>query len=255
MSNLKICGLNHNIIWENKNANFKIIEKKLQNETADLFLLPEMFSTGFSMNPKHIADRNNESLNWMRQFAKIKNTAICGSVSVEENAQFYNRMYFVFPNGSYEKYDKRHLFSYSGEDKIYTKGNERKVVEYKGFRFLLQICYDLRFPIFSRNQKDYDAALYVANWPEKRVFAWEQLLKARAIENQAYIFGLNRIGTDDYGLSYKESSHCLFADGTAIHQSNKDIITAEIDLNSLNIFREKFKFLDDRDEVIVLGIK
>ncbi|MDO5617018.1 MAG: nitrilase-related carbon-nitrogen hydrolase, partial [Cruoricaptor ignavus] len=196
MSCLIIKGLNLDIFWKDKKANFSKIEEEFGNTEADIFLLPEMFSTGFCMDADEIADRENETLSWMKRFAKQKNAAVCGSVSVEENQSFYNRMFFVKPDSSYDFYDKRHLFSFSGEDKIYTAGTQRKIVEYRGFRILLQVCYDLRFPVFARNTGDYDIALFIANWPEKRVEAWQHLLKARAIENQTYVFGLNRIGTD-----------------------------------------------------------
>ncbi len=244
---MKIIGLNQDIHWKDKIENFRNIENALQNREGDLFLLPEMFPTGFCMEPEEIADRNQESLNWMKSFAENKNAAVCGSVSVHENQKFYNRMYLVEPSGNYTHYDKRHLFSYSGENNVYTAGKERIVTQYKGVRILLQICYDLRFPVFSRNNGDYDLILYVANWPEKRVGAWQHLLKARAIENQAYVFGLNRIGTDGNGLFYKESSHCFFADGSQVSQKEYDIISAEIDLEKLIDFRKHFRFLDDRD--------
>lgn len=244
---MKIIGLNQDIHWKDKIENFRNIENALQNREGDLFLLPEMFPTGFCMEPEEIADRNQESLNWMKSFAENKNAAVCGSVSVHENQKFYNRMYLVEPSGNYTHYDKRHLFSYSGENNVYTAGKERIVTQYKGVRILLQICYDLRFPVFSRNNGDYDLILYVANWPEKRVEAWQHLLKARAIENQAYVFGLNRMGTDGNGLFYKESSHCFFADGSEISQKKDDLISAEIDLEKLIDFRKHFRFLDDRD--------
>ena len=239
--------LNLNISWKNKSENFKIIEKEFQNNEADLFILPEMFSTGFSMEPEEIADRNEESLQWMKNFSKQKNAAVCGSASIEENGKFFNRMYFVKPDGIYDFYDKRHLFSYSGEEKVYTSGNKRKIVEWKGIRFLLQICYDLRFPVFSRNNDDYDAVIYVANWPKARVEAWNHLLKARAIENLAYVFGCNRTGTDGNNLDYVESSRNFFADGSEISEKNGTIITSEINLGKLKGFREKFQFLNDRD--------
>ena len=171
MPTLKIVGLNLDIVWKNKAENFKHIEKEFASIQADLFLLPEMFSTGFCMEAAEVADRNEESLIWMKSFAEGKNSAVAGSVSVEENGNFYNRFYFVFPDGQFEYYDKRHLFSYSGEDKIYTAGTERKIILYKGFKILLQVCFDLRFPVFSRNQNDYDGVLYVANWPKSRVDA------------------------------------------------------------------------------------
>ena len=247
MPMLKISGLNLDIVWKNKDQNFRNIEKEFSNIEADLFLLPEMFSTGFCMEANEVADRNLETLTWMKSFAKSRNTAVAGSVSVEKNGKFYNRFYFVFPDGNFEYYDKRHLFSYSGEDKIYTAGTERKVIEYKGFRILLQVCFDLRFPVFSRNQDDYDAILYVANWPKSRVDAWKSLLKARSIENQAFLFGLNRIGVDGYNLDYEESSLVYFPDGREISARHNNIVLCEWDLEELKDFRNKFPFLTEKD--------
>ncbi|WP_276878116.1 nitrilase family protein [Chryseobacterium joostei] len=244
---MKIVGLNLDIVWKNKAENFKIIEKELQNLEADLFLLPEMFSTGFCMDAAEVSDRNEESLEFLKRISKEKNAAFCGSAPVEENGNFYNRMYFVKPDGEVSFYDKRHLFSFSGEDKVYTPGKKRVIVEYNGVRFLLQVCYDLRFPVFARNNDDYDTILYVANWPEKRVGAWEHLLKARAIENLSFVFGLNRIGTDGNNLLYQESSHCFFADGREISDKNENIVSAELDMNELKDFRKHFQFLNDRD--------
>lgn len=244
---MKIAGLNLDIIWKNKDENFQLIEKELENIEADLFLLPEMFSTGFCMDASEVSDRNGESLAFLMKLSKEKNAAFCGSAPVEENRNFYNRMYFVQPDSEVIFYDKRHLFSFSGEDKVYTPGKERVIVNYKGIRFLLQVCYDLRFPVFARNNDDYDAILYVANWPEKRIGAWEHLLKARAIENLSFVFGLNRVGTDGNDLFYQESSHCFFADGKEISEKNGNIISAELDMNELNDFRMHFQFLNDRD--------
>ncbi|SKB99626.1 Carbon-nitrogen hydrolase [Soonwooa buanensis] len=248
MSKLKIVGLNLDIVWKNKTENYKNIEAAFANIEADIFLLPEMFSTGFCMDAEEIADRNNETLSWMQSFAKQQNTAVAGSVSISENDKFYNRFYFVKPDGSFEFYDKKHLFSYSGEDKIYTSGDQRKVIEYKGFKILLQVCYDLRFPVFQRNLGDYDLMLNVANWPNTRVEAWRTLLKARAIENQAFVFGLNRIGTDGNNLNYEESTLALFADGTEVSTRQNNLVIAEFDLDELQKFRERFPFLKDADE-------
>ncbi|GGP03854.1 carbon-nitrogen hydrolase [Cloacibacterium rupense] len=248
---MKIIGLNQNIIWKDKRANFSLIEEKFKNWEADLFLLPEMFSTGFYMKPDEVADEHQESLSWMISFAKSKNSAIAGSVSVKENDKFYNRFYFVKPDGSFHFYDKKHLFTYSGEDKVYTSGNNRVIVEYLGFRILLQVCFDARFPVFARNKKDYDVILYVANWPETRVLAWETLTRARAIENQAYVFALNRIGTDGNNLKYQESSHCFFADGSEISTKNEDFVFAELNLEKLQNFRKDFPFLEDADDFIL----
>lgn len=248
MSKLKIAGLNLDIFWKNKAKNYDVIADSFKNIEADIFLLPEMFSTGFCMDAEDIADRNNETLIWMQNFAQQKKTAIAGSVSICENEKFYNRFYFVKPDGNFDYYDKKHLFSYSGEDKIYTAGNVRKIIDYKGFRILLQVCYDLRFPVFQRNLGDYDLVLNVANWPETRVEAWRTLLKARAVENQSFVFGLNRIGTDGNQLNYEESSLILFADGTEISARQNNIVTAELDLEDLKKFRARFPFLKDADE-------
>ncbi len=245
---MKIIGLSQNIVWKEKQQNFLLIEEKFKDLEADLFLVPEMFSTGFYMKADEVADENEIALSWMKSFAKLKNSAIGGSVSVKDNGNFYNRFYFVKPDGTYHYYDKKHLFSYAGEDKIYTAGKERVIVEYLGIRFFLQICYDARFPVFARNRKDYDVLLNVANWPESRVLAWETLTRARAIENQAYVFALNRIGEDGNGLKYQESSHCYFPDGEDVSTKKEDLIFAEIDIEKLKKFRKDFPFLDDADD-------
>ena len=248
MDTLLVAALSLDIQWKNKQENFSTIERKWEEVIADLFILPEMFCTGFCMDAEEIADTTNEVLSWMQSFAHKKGAAVAGSVSVKDKGNFYNRFYFVKPDSSYEYYDKRHLFSYSGEDKVYTPGNERKIIEYKGFRLLLQICYDLRFPVFSRNNNDYDVAIYVANWPDSRVQVWTHLLKARALENQAFVIGINRIGKDGNQLNYTESSACFFADGTEISEKNNTLLLATIQAKDLNDFRAKFQFLNDRDD-------
>ncbi|AZI33720.1 amidohydrolase [Kaistella carnis] len=247
MNTLKISGINLDISWKDKDANYHTIQKAAQYISTDILLLPEMFATGFYMKPNEIADENEETLRWMKSLAHERQTAVCGSVAVKENDVFYNRMYFVEPNGTFYSYDKRHLFSYSGEDKTYTPGKEKVIVHYKGWRILLQVCYDLRFPVFTRNNDNYDVILYVANWPKSRIDAWQTLLKARAIENQAYVFGLNRIGIDGNNLEYPESSYCYFADGTEVSTTSENIISAEFTREKLENFREKFPFLSDRD--------
>ncbi|WP_034690402.1 amidohydrolase [Kaistella palustris] len=251
-NNLKIAALSYDIIWADIEANLENIVHEIRNINADLIVLPEMFATGFNMKPDEIADRTHQVLNWMKKCAAEKNVAICGSVSVSENGQFYNRFYFVEADGINHQYDKRHLFSYSGEDKVYTQGNERVIINFKGCRILLQVCYDLRFPVFSRNSGDYDAILYVANWPDSRIDAWEILLRARAVENQAYVFGVNRVGTDGNNLKYTESTFCFFADGNICSAKNGNIINAEFNAEKLAEFRRKFHFLDDRDSFKIL---
>lgn len=244
---MNIAAHSANTVWKDPQANFSIISQELKETQADLFLLPEMFPTGFSMEPAAVADAEGFALHWMKNFAKNKNAAVAGTVSVKEGNHFFNRLYFVFPDGEYRQYDKRHLFTYSGEDKMYTPGKERVIVSWKSVRILLQTCYDLRFPVFSRNLQDYDLAIYLANWPEKRIDAWQTLLKARAIENVCYVFGVNRTGTDDNGLHYPFSTECFFADGSAVSETRNLISTAEISLEKLAKFRQHFSFLKDGD--------
>lgn len=247
LDTITVKALNLDIIWEKPEANFQKISDELAHESADIFVLPEMFSTGFSMNPIQIADHSEKTLQWLETFSKQKNAAITGSVSIKEGDEFFNRMYFVTPEGKVEYYDKRHLFSFSGEDKVYSAGKRRVIVEYLGVRFLLQVCYDLRFPVFSRNMEDYDVAIYVANWPRKRISAWELLLKARAIENQVYVLGVNRVGVDGNQLEYPESTYAFFADGNQISVQSGNIISFDIDLQKLKKFRNHYTFLQDRD--------
>ena len=248
MNHLKIAAQNYDIIWKNKKANFAMAEKFLDSTDSDLFILPEMFATGFCMEPAEVADREKETLYWMISAAEKYNTAICGSASVADQGNFVNRLYFVEPSGKYSFYDKRHLFTYSGENLKYHPGRERVIVNYKDWNILLQVCYDLRFPVFSRNNNDYDAIIYVANWPGSRIDAWKTLLKARAIENQAYVAGINRIGTDGNNLEYPESSYIFFPDGSEISTKTGSQISAVWDRHSLDAFRAKFPFLSDRDE-------
>lgn len=251
MTRLKISGLNFDSKWKNKLENFQNIETQITNLSIDILLLPEMFATGFCMKPEEIADQNQETLEWMKNVARKHNFAIAGTVATKENGRYYNRLYFVEPNGTVDFYDKRHLFSYAGEDQEYSAGTNRVIVEYKGWRILLQICYDLRFPVFSRNVLDYDVAVYVANWPKTRIDAWQTLLKARAIENQSYVFGINRIGTDGNQLEYPESSTCFFADGSDISVKDGYLISAELNFENLTTYRHKFPFLSDQDDFLL----
>ncbi|AQW97714.1 amidohydrolase [Elizabethkingia anophelis] len=248
MKNLKILGLQHDIQWKNKDKNFEIIEDLLpKEEKPDIFLLPEMFATGFCMDAEEIADQNNEVLIKMKSLAVDNNIAVGGSVAVKEGGKFYNRFYFIEKNGTLHHYDKRHLFSYAKEDQFYTPGKEKVVVEYLGWKICLQVCYDLRFPVFVRNTENYDLILNVASWPSTRIDAWDTLLKARAIENQCYVFGLNRVGNDGNKLQYNGSSHCFFADGSEIALLKDNLIYAELDKDLLIDFRTKFPFLADQD--------
>lgn len=218
---------------------------------CDLYVLPEMFSTGFCTSPEGVAEPEPcDSLKWMKDNAEMFSAAIAGSVAVEENGRFFNRFYFVTPDGNAVHYDKRHLFTYGGEHLKFTAGKERKIVEYKGVRILLQVCYDLRFPVWSRNRGDYDLALYVASWPETRADAWRQLLKARAIENQCFVAGVNRIGTDPSN-SYCGGTMLIDPFGKVVAECAdgvESVAVAEISMEELAAFRLKFPVLDDADD-------
>ena len=251
MKNMKIAIIQTNIDWGNPAANVQKANEILdRKEQVDLFVLPEMFSTGFCTVPKGIAEPVGcETLQWMKKKAAEKGCAIAGSIATEEDGRFYNRFYFVHPDGKVDSYDKKHLFTYGGEDKHFTAGNRRVIVNYKGVRILLQVCYDLRFPVSTRNRKDYDMILYVASWPTSRVEAWKTLLHARAIENQCYVAGVNRVG-EDPNCSYCGGSAVIDPYGRTLVACEDGVAceaTAEIDLEKLEAFRKKFPVLDDAD--------
>lgn len=199
---MNVVTLQTDIYWADVSANLNRLDKMIEKVAdADLIVLPEMFATGFCMEAERVAEPDGgKVLKWMRDKAVTSRCAITGSVAVKDDGCYYNRMYFVYPDGTFRCYDKRHLFAFGGEDKVYTHGRERVIVEYKEFRILLQVCYDLRFPVWSRCRNDYDAIIYVANWPEGRRDVWDTLLKARALENQCYVIGVNRVGADDTGM-------------------------------------------------------
>ena len=250
---LKIVLAQYDIVWESPKENLKKIENLFQNEDKnfDLILLPEMFNTGFSMNPARIAETmNGEAVNWMKIFASKKNCVVAGSVSIRENGQFYNRFLAVYPDGNIKKYDKKHLFRMSGEEKVYSPGNEQTIIDIKGWRCALFICYDLRFPVWCRNRNNYDLALFIANWPAPRFDVWKTLLKARSLENQCYTAGVNRIGTGN-GTEY--NGHSLIYDYLgniigSLQEHEEGLIKAELSLDKLNQFKEKFPAWMDADE-------
>lgn len=243
-----------NLKWEDPKANRSLFtnEIKALSEDIDLIILPEMFTTGFSMNANKLAEKTDGlTLNWMREMAKLKDAALTGSVIITENDHFYNRLFFVFPDGSYKIYDKRHTFTLAKEDQTYTAGKDRLIVEYKGWKICPLVCYDLRFPVFARNTEDYDLLIYVANWPSKRVFAWDTLLKARAIENMSYCIGLNRTGKDGDGYIYNGHSaayDCLGANLTELDREEPFVKEITLDKKHLEETRSHLKFLQDRDE-------
>lgn len=255
---LNIAFIQANLNWEDSEANrelFSVEIEKISNE-VDLIILPEMFTTGFSMNAERLAEETDaETLAWMKDWARKKSAAITGSVIITENSNYYNRLFFVFPDGSYKLYDKRHTFTLAKEDETYTAGKDRLIVDYKGWKICPLICYDLRFPVFARNTEDYDLLIYVANWPEKRVNAWDALLKARAIENMSYCVGLNRTGKDGDGYVYNGHSAVYDTLGNYLTEADReDEFTTEISLdkNSQNKIRSNLKFLQDRDKFNLL---
>ena len=248
---MKITILQRDIEWANPSVNINRADEVIdRNPGSDIYVLPEMFSTGFCTNPEGIAESDNsETLQWLKRKAAAIDAAIAGSVAVTKDGKFYNRFYFVKPDGSVTHYDKKHLFTYGGEHKRFTAGNERVVVEFRGVRILLEICYDLRFPVWARNRGDYDMILYVASWPTPRVSAWSALLVARAIENQCYVAGVNRVGNDP-ACQYCGGSVVIDPYGKTIATCTDNLeceSTATIDIEALQAFRAKFPVLNDAD--------
>ncbi len=255
--NLHVALLQTDLVWENpaKNiANFQNLFSKLPLET-NLVVLPEMFSTGFSMNAEKLAEpMNGETVRWMQQMASKYTTAIVGSLIILENNNYYNRLLFVHPNGKIQYYDKRHTFSLANEHKVYTKGNDIQIIDYLDWKICPFICYDLRFPVWSRNTSKYDLLIYVASWPKTRINAWDALLKARAIENMTYTIGVNRIGIDANGYEYIGHSNAYDFLGKSLgkNSNNKEsIITITLDKKIQNETRNKLGFLDDADQFMI----
>jgi predicted amidohydrolase len=253
MENLKIACIQTTLFWENAEANRQHFAEKIRSIQGhiDLIVLPEMFTTGFSMQPDSLSESmSGTTMEWMQVIAQKSNAALTGSVIIREGEHFYNRMIWMMPDGSLEYYDKRHLFSLAGEHERYTAGNKLKIVSYKNWRIALFVCYDLRFPVWSRNVDAYDCALYVANWPKPRVHAWSALLQARAIENQCYVVGVNRVGTDGNGHEYTGQSAVIDMQGNDLtHAADRDdIVFSELSKEQLSQFRSKFPFYLDADE-------
>ena len=257
MRDLKVTLIQCKQFWEDKTANLAHFDSLLESvSNTDLILLPEMFHTGFSMNPSSLAESMNDSmaLNWLIKTAKEKNSAIYTSFIAKEDNCFYNRGIFMFPNGNFEVYDKRKLFSLAGEREVFTAGTKETIVEYLGWKIQLQICYDLRFPEIARNRwisneiPAYDVLLYVANWPEKRALHWKTLLAARAIENQCYVVGLNRVGQDGKALNYSGNSTVIDALGNqlvTIEDAQESIENIDLNKEKLNEVRNQLSFIKD----------
>jgi predicted amidohydrolase len=252
MRDLKLALIQRELHWENPGDNrdqFSGDFAALDGDT-DLVILPEMFTTGFSMATESTAeDDAATTLPWLQQQAQQYDVAICGSLAVREDGQVYNRLLFVTPDGKHPHYDKRHLFRMSGEDEHYAAGSDKLIVEWRDWRLCPMICYDLRFPVWTRNHNDYDALIFVANWPAKRRIHWRQLLIARAIENQAYCVGLNRVGADDNGLTYSGDSLVLAADGELLLdcEDAAGVFYATLDNAAMEQYRSKFPCHKDAD--------
>ncbi|MEO9662139.1 MAG: amidohydrolase [Maribacter dokdonensis] len=254
---LKIALVQSLLHWENPAANRQMFSDKFEQitEQVDLIVLPEMFSTGFTMSPSNIRkEEGSITVRWMQEMASIKNCAIVGSIVFEEDGSYYNRLFFVKPEGDFKIYDKRHTFTLAGENEKYSAGTERLIVEYKGFSICPLICYDLRFPVWSRNTQNFDMLLYTANWPGKRIAAWDALLKARAIENMVYCIGVNRIGTDSLGHQYP--GHSSIYDPLGELQAftkEEEIKIVKVEKSKVDKIKNKLRFLDDRDEFSLLN--
>lgn len=248
---MKITILQRDIVWADPTQNVQRADEAIDgNPGSDLYVLPEMFSTGFCTQPEGIAEpAENRTVSWMKAKASQTGAAVAGSIAVHEDGRYYNRFHFVTPDGNVTTYDKKHLFTFGGEHNRFTAGSERVIVAYKGFRILLEICYDLRFPVWSRNRGDYDMIIYVASWPTPRVEAWKALLTARAIENQCYVAGVNRVG-EDPGNNYCGGSRVIDPYGKIMAEcedGREMEVTAEVDMEVLEAFRAKFPVLDDAD--------
>ncbi len=251
---LKVTIIQSQLYWENIEVNRKHFSEKIKEikEKTNLIILPEMFTTGFTMNTSSLAEpENGDTLKWMQEEAKKNDCAITGSIIVSENKNYYNRLFFVFPDGTYKTYNKRHTFTLAGEHKTYSSGNNILLIDFLGWKICPLICYDLRFPVWARNTQDYHLLLYVANWPEKRIAAWDALLKARAIENMSYCIGVNRTGTDDNGHIYNGHSAVFDTLGEQVSTSNNEIEfiqTIKLQRSHIEKNRKHLQFLNDRDD-------
>jgi len=256
MEDLKIVLIQTSLHWEDKRANLDMFSHKIAaiNGVVDLIVLPEMFSTGFSMKASQLAEEiNGKTVTWMKDQATKSSSVVVGSLIIKEKDKCYNRLIWMRPDGNYEYYDKRHLFRLANEQDHYTGGTERKIVELNEWRINLNVCYDLRFPVWSRNRGDYDILLNVANWPAKRSYPWKTLLKARAIENMCYVIGLNRVGNDGNNYYHSGDSAVIKPDGeTIIDCSDEEkILYATLSEDELTKFRQRFQFYKDADNFTI----
>lgn len=253
MQNLQVTLVQTNILWEKIDQNLLNFSQKLiplQGQT-DLIILPEMFSTGFSMTPDRVAEpMDGKTMQWLAHQAKETQAVVTGSFIATEHGNFYNRLVWMQPDGKYFIYDKKHLFTLAKENESYAAGTERLIVEWKGWKICPLICYDLRFPVWSRNNVGYDLLIYMASWPTPRINAWQTLLAGRAIENQAYTIGVNRVGEDENQLNYSGASSVIDYTGKTVYCAfdQEAIFTATLDLKKQQHFRTKLNFLADQDK-------
>ena len=251
--------------WEVKLANLMMLEEKINSiqQKTEVVILPEMFSTGFSMEPERFAETmDGPAVAWMKKMAIQHKIILTGSLMIEEDKKYFNRLIWMLPNGNYGYYDKRHCFAYAGEDEHYTPGNKRLIAQVKGWKINVQICYDLRFPVWARqsfdlaqDDKEYDVLLYVANWPERRNYAWKTLLTARAIENQSYVIGVNRVGNDGNNIYHSGDSMVVDPLGEILYhkQHDEDIFTITLEKEKLEQIRNKFPFWKDADQFRIMN--
>ncbi|HSV12063.1 MAG TPA: amidohydrolase [Hanamia sp.] len=258
MSSLTITLIQTNLFWENKKANLEMLQQKIEGikEKTEIVILPEMFTTGFSMKPELFAETmDGETVQWMEKTAAEKKIILTGSVIIEEDGKYFNRLIWMLPNGEYGMYDKRHLFAFADEHAHYTAGNKKLIASVKGWKINLQICYDLRFPVWTRQDSEnkYDLLINVANWPEKRNIAWQTLLRARAIENQCFVAGVNCTGEDGNKIYYSGESMLIDPTGEIIYQKKKeeDIFTTTLQKEKITETRERFPFWKDADFFIL----
>lgn len=254
---LRLSLVQSNLHWQNAAANREMFQQKIDaiSSRPHIIVLPEMFTSGFTMEPQEVAEEPlGETFLWMKNIAAQKKAVVTGSFVVKENGAFYNRLIWMLPNGEYGTYNKRHLFGFAGEDKHYTAGKNRLIASVNGWKIQLQICYDLRFPVWARQSPgispEYDVLINVANWPEKRIDAWQTLLKARAIENQSFVIGVNRVGTDPNNNNYNGSSMVVDALGNVIvlAKDAEELIEVELQSDNLTSVRSRFPFLRDADD-------
>ncbi|MCF8244320.1 MAG: amidohydrolase [Saprospiraceae bacterium] len=250
---LRITTVQSALAWEDTTANLTTFTKKLSGlaGTTDLVVLPEMFTTGFSMDAPRLAEpMNGRTMAWLSEQARLTGAVITGSFIAKEGVHYFNRLVWMRPDGSFDLYDKRHLFSPAAEHETYTAGHQKLVTEWLGWEICPLICYDLRFPVWSRNVEGYDLLLYVANWPDRRSHHWKSLLTARAIENQCYVAGVNRCGSDGVGFHYAGDTSVIDYSGKILHQvsDEEDISTLSLSMEMLLDYRRSLQFLEDKDK-------